>query len=71
MIVTKATGITENTQLAFVRAAGVKDYLSTHIATLQDTKNSYVFNVEVAEERGGEFRRIHIQFTIIDAFDQK
>jgi WD40 repeat protein len=68
--VTKATGITENTQLAYVRAVGVKDYLTANIATLQNTQNSFVFNVEVAEEKGGEFRRVHIQFTILDAFEQ-
>ncbi|MDR2087236.1 MAG: WD40 repeat domain-containing protein [Dysgonamonadaceae bacterium] len=68
--VTKATGITENTQLAFIRAISVKDYLSNNIASLQNTQNSYHYNVEVAEERGGEYRRITIQFTIIDAFEK-
>ncbi|MDR2058262.1 MAG: WD40 repeat domain-containing protein [Dysgonamonadaceae bacterium] len=68
--VTKTTGITENTHLAFIRAMSVKDYLSTNISTLQNTKNDYVYNVEVSEERGGEYRRIHIQFAIINAFEQ-
>jgi WD40 repeat protein len=70
MTLAKATGITTNTQLAFIRAVSVKDYLANRIATLQDTQNSFVYNVEVAEERGGEYRRVHIQFTIIDAFEQ-
>jgi hypothetical protein len=69
--VTRATGITENTQLAFIRAVGVKDYLSSQIAPLQNTQNNFLYNVDVAEERGGEYRRINIQFTIIDAFEQK
>jgi hypothetical protein len=68
--VTKTTGITENMQLAFIRAISVKDYLSTNITPLQNTQNNFLYNVEVAEERGGEFRRIHIQFTIINAFEQ-
>jgi hypothetical protein len=67
---TKATGITENTQLAFIRAVSVKNYLVSNIATLQHTQNSFAFHVEVAEETGGEYRRVHIQFTILDAFEQ-
>ena len=71
MTVTAATGITSNPQLAFIRAASVQDYLSKNITTLQKTKNDYTYNVEVAAERGGEFRKILIQFLIIDAFKQK
>jgi hypothetical protein len=71
MTVTSATGISTNPQLAFIRAASVKDYLSKNISTLQQTRNDYSYNIEVSEERGGEFRKIHIQFTIIDAFKQK
>jgi hypothetical protein len=66
--VTSATGITENPQLAFLRAAGVKEHISNNVSTLQNTKNDFRFNIEVAKERGGEFRRITIRFTIIDAF---
>jgi WD40 repeat protein len=69
--ITKVTGITSNPQLAFIRAAGVKEYLSKNISALQQTRNDYQFNIEVAEERGGEFRRIQIRFTIVDAFKQK
>jgi hypothetical protein len=68
--ITKASGITENEQLAFLRAASVKDYLSRNIATLQKTKNDYRFDVEVSKEQGGQYRKITIQFTIIDAFKQ-
>ena len=71
MTVTSATGITSNPQLAFIRAASVENYLSENIATLQKTKNKYIYNVEVAEERGGDYRKILIQFLIIDAFKQK
>ena len=71
MTVTPLTGITSNPQLAFIRAASVEDYLSKNISTLQQTKNDYTYNVEVSEERGGDFRKILIQFLIIDAFKQK
>jgi hypothetical protein len=68
MTITKATGITTNPQLAYLRAASVKNYLETNVTTLQQTRNEYQFYIEVSEEEGGEFRRIEVQFTIIDTF---
>ena len=69
--VTKASGITTNEQLALLRAAGVKDYVEKNVTTLQNTNNQYEFHVEVAKERGGEFRKINVQFVIVDAFHAK
>ena len=66
--VTKASGITTNEQLALLRAAGVMDYVKKNVTTLQNTDNQYEFHVEVAKERGGEFRKINVQFVIVDAF---
>jgi hypothetical protein len=66
--VTKATGITGNEQLALVRAAGVKDYIEKNVAPLEKTWNEYEYYVEIAKERGGEYRRITVEFLIVDAF---
>jgi hypothetical protein len=66
--VTKATGITSNEQLALMRAAGVKSYIEQNVTTLDKTRNDYEYHVEVATERGGEYRRINIEFLIMDAF---
>ena len=66
--VTKETGITRNEQLALLRAAGVMDYIKNNINTLKTTSNEFEYHVEVAKERGGEFRRINIEFLIVDAF---
>lgn len=66
--VTKAGGITENEQLALLRAAGVKTYIEKDVTTLANTKNEYEYHVEVAKERGGEFRKINVEFLIMDAF---
>ena len=66
--VTKASGITSNEQLALMRAAGVKDYVEKNVETLKNTHNEYEFHVEVAKERGGEFRKINVEFIIMDAF---
>lgn len=66
--VTPETGITQNEQLALLRAAGVTNYIKNNITTLQNTKNEYEYHVEVAKERGGEYRRINVEFVIVDAF---
>ena len=66
--VTKETGITQNEQLALLRAAGVMDYVKNNISTLKTTHNEFEYHVEVAKERGGEYRRINIEFMIVDAF---
>lgn len=69
--VTKASGITSNEQLALMRAAGVKNYIENNVTTLGNTQNEYEFHVEVAKERGGEFRKINVEFIIMDAFPAK
>ena len=33
--------------------------------------NEYEYHVEVAKERGGEFRKINVEFVIMDAFPAK
>ena len=68
--VTKAGGITQNEQLALMRAAGVKTYIEKNVTTLGNTKNEYEYHVEVAKERGGEVRKINGEVVIMDAFQQ-
>jgi hypothetical protein len=68
MTVTLSSGITSNEQLAYIRTAAVKDWLSTNVATLQQTRNDFMSKIEVSKEKGNEFRREEIQFTIMDAF---
>ena len=68
--VTKVGGITQNEQLALMRAAGVKTYIEKNVTILGNTKNEYEYHVEVAKERGGEFRKINVEFVIMDAFQQ-
>ncbi len=66
--VTKAGGVKENRQLAFLRAQGVKKYLEDNVESLKDVNADYTFRVDVAEGKGSEFRRITAHFTIMDVF---
>lgn len=66
--ITSESGITENEQLAFLRAAGVQDYIVSHLTALRNMKCDYDYNIIVAEQTGGEFRRIRVEFLFIDTF---
>lgn len=66
--VTRSGGITENEQLAFLRATGVKEYISEHLPALKKMTVDYRRNLEVTAGKGGEFRRITVDFTFVNAF---
>lgn len=66
--VTKADGIKENRQLAFLRAEGVKDFLQKNVSNLDQMDTDYVFKVDVAQGKGSEFRRITASFVFVDVF---
>lgn len=66
--VTRSSGISQNNQLAFIRAAGVKDYIAGNISEFRDMDTEYEYHIELADAAGGAFRRITVTFTFIDAF---
>lgn len=66
--ITPQTGIRQNEQLALMRAAGVKSYVQHHLPNLESMDVNYLYNIELAESTGGQYRRINIEFTFIDAF---
>lgn len=68
--VSKASGITENEQLAFLRASGVKDYIVNNIPSLKDMVTDYQYNIELSDKKGGEYRRISVEFLFFDAFEK-
>lgn len=65
--VTKKDGMATNEQLAFIRGAGVQNYLNENIKNLSKMNADYTYNVDVAEGKGSEFRRITVEFTFVDA----
>lgn len=66
--VSKASGITQNEQLAFLRAQGVRAYLQREMPSLNEMNAEYVYHVELSKGTGGEYRRIHLRFSFVDAF---
>lgn len=65
---TKADGIRNNEQLAFARAIAVKNYIANNIRALDSMNTDYRYSVEVSDKKGGEYRRISVEFTFVDAF---
>jgi hypothetical protein len=66
--ITRKEGITQNEQLAFLRATGVKEYISKNIPALSQMATDYRHNIEVTDRKGGEYRRITVEFIFVDAF---
>lgn len=66
--VTKATGMSDNDQLAFLRAMGVKDFIVKNIPSLSNMKTSFDTSIDVSKKSGSQYRRIGVQFTFMDAF---
>lgn len=67
--VSKASGITDNEQLAFLRATGVKNFIAKEVNNIDNMDVEYVTEIQLANEKGGEFRRIKAEFIFVDAFD--
>lgn len=66
--VNRSEGIRTNEQLAFLRAAAVRDHLDRNVKTLADMDTRYDYHVGVSKDKGSEFRRITAEFTFVDAF---
>ncbi len=68
--ISQAEGITNNAQLAYVRALGVRNYTETKISALQHTNNSYTYETTCNAEVGSRYRRCSIELTVHGAFDE-
>lgn len=66
--ITQKEGIRQNEQLAFMRAQGVHDFLLKNLTATNDMNVRYLYNIELPKGRGGQFRRIKVCFTFVDAF---
>lgn len=58
----------QNEQLALLRALGVRKYLNDNVKDMGKMNTDYRYEVNVAQDKGGQFRRITTEFTFIDAF---
>lgn len=65
--ITKKSGITENEQLAFLRAVGVKNYIETNIPELSKMNIEYKYYIDVTDKAGSEYRRISVELLFVNA----
>ena len=61
-------GITNNCQLAYVRAMSVKDYLENNVRNLTRTHNNFEVVTRSYVDTGAQYRRSSIELTVHDAF---
>lgn len=66
--VSRASGISTNEQLAFLRASGMKQNVSKNVSALKDMSAQYEIHIVQSEGIGGQYRRICVDFTFYDAF---
>ncbi len=68
MTVTSKSGITQNSQLGFLRTQGVRKFIETYIDALQKTQNTYQIYAVEREEKGSQYRKISVELTIHNAY---
>lgn len=61
-------GIRTNDELAFIRAAGLKEEICKRVNGLEQMDCTYVYNIHVSDSIGAEHRRVSVSFTFPDAF---
>lgn len=66
--VTQADGITENEQLAFLRAVGMEKHITMNIPSFSTMNTDYRHYIKLTEGKGGEYRRISVELTFVGAF---
>ena len=66
--VTVSTGITDNRQLALLRAAGLASYISENLEAVRQMEVEYVYNIMLMDKVGGKYRKVSVDFKFIDVF---
>lgn len=61
-------GIRTNDELAFIRAAGLKEEICKRVNGLEVMDCTFIYNIHVSDSIGAEHRRVSVSFTFPDAF---
>lgn len=66
--VDSASGITNNCQLAYIRAQSVRSFLENNVRNLGRTHNDFSYVTRSYADTGSHYRRSSIELTVHDAF---
>lgn len=69
--VTRESGINSNEQLAYLRTLDIRDFMQRYIGAFRIANVHYEHFAEIADEVGPEYRRVAVELTIHNAFQQK
>ncbi|MBR1792972.1 MAG: caspase family protein [Bacteroidales bacterium] len=68
--ISKAEGINNNAQLAFIRTQSIKQFIQNNISVLDNEENKYEFVTTNYDQEGGQYRRSSIELVVHGAFDK-
>ncbi len=63
--------ITNNAELAFLRAQSVKNFLQTSVNELKNTNNNYQLETMELDETGSQYRRSSIKIVVHNPFEER
>lgn len=66
--VDRSSGISNNAQLAYIRAQSVRDFLDREVKNLGATRNNYEYITRSYADTGAQYRRSSIELVVHDAF---
>lgn len=69
--ITPETGISSNEQLAYLRTLDIKNFMENHIGQFRVANTHYEHFAEIAENLGAQYRRVAVEITVHNAFNQK
>ena len=66
--ISQVEGISNNAQLAYLRAQSVRHFLENNVRNLRSTKNTFYYITKSFSDIGSQYRRTSIELTVHDAF---
>lgn len=69
--INKQSGIKTNEQLAYLRTLDIKDFMQKHIGPFRVANVHYEHFAEIANQAGAQYRRVAVEVTIHNAFQNQ
>lgn len=68
--ISQAEGLSNNAQLAYLRAQSVRNFLENNVRNLRSTDNTFYYITKSFSDVGSQYRRTSIELTVHDAFSE-
>ncbi len=68
--ISQEEGLSNNAQLAYLRAQSVRNFLENNVRNLRSTHNTFYYITKSFSDIGSQYRRTSIELTVHDAFSE-